>query len=288
VRTAVRLQDPAEKWEIRFTESEGGSYFRTERASHPYTPRREEDIPAGARKALEEVCSIHELGQIFIIPWAVRSIGSLAQKVISPNSVLALGEKAVGLWTEKPQPGVKIAIPLEKVAAIEDVTILLYGRLSFVPFGDSLTIRYNTVARQEMEPGLLALRRRLAGAPQPLPAVDPGREELPFKWKVLLEDPLVRLSRNSPVIHSLASVRVKSRKEAQRRQLIALNPFELVYLSDPMESMEPYGVDSFIIPRRKITGVHVRDIGLEVWSNGANILIPMVPSLCEAAVKWIG
>lgn len=114
MRAAVRPQDPAEKWEIRFTEAEGGPYFRAERASHPYTPRREEDIPAGARKALDEVCSIHELGQIFIIPWAVRSIGSLAQKVISPNSVLALGERAVGLWTEKPPTGCKDHDPAGK------------------------------------------------------------------------------------------------------------------------------------------------------------------------------
>ncbi len=288
MRTAVRPHDAAEKWELRFTEEEGGSYFRTERASHPYTPRREEDIPAGAMGALEAVCGIHELGQIFIIPWAVRSTGSLARKVISPNSVLALGDRAVGLWTEKPQAGVKITIPLEKVSAIEDVTILLYGRLSFVPFGDRLTIRYNTVARCEMEPALLALRERLAGAAQALPARDQGQEELPFKWKVLLEQPLVRLRESAPVISSFVSVRGKSRDEPHRGQLIALNPFELVYLCDPMESTERYGVDSFIIPRARITGVQVMDEGLEVCSNGANVPIPMSRSLRETAVKWFG
>jgi hypothetical protein len=288
MRTAIRPQDSAEKWEIRFTEAEGGSYFRTERASHPYTPRREADIPAGAKDALHEVCGIHDLGQVFIIPWAVRSTGQLAQKVISPNSVLALGDRAVGLWTEKPLPGVKITIPLEKVAAIEDVTILLYGRLSFVPFGDRLTIRYNTVARQEMEPALLALRSRLAGVALPLPDAEQDQEEPPFKWKVLLERPLVRLSEQSPVIYSFAFVRGKSRDEIQRRQLIALNPFELVYLSDPMESTERYGVDSFVIPRSRITEAQVRDNGLEVCSNGARIPISMAPALREAAMKWLG
>ena len=39
------------------------------------------------------------------------------------------------------------AIPLERLSAIEDVTILLYGRLSFISPSERLTIRYNTLAR---------------------------------------------------------------------------------------------------------------------------------------------
>lgn len=286
--TVVRARDPAETWEIRFTEAEGGSYFRAERASHPYTPRRAEDIPAGALESVEEVCGIRDLSQIFIIPQAVRSIGWLSQKVISPNSVLAIGDRAVGLWTEKPQPGVKLLIHLERVAAIEDITILLYGRLSFVPFGDRLTIRYNTVARQEMEPALLALRKRLAGSAQQMPPQEYADGELPFKWKVLLEEPLVRLEKGSPVAFSFARVPGRSRHEAERRQLLALNPFELVYLCDPTESTERYGVDSLIVPRSRITGARMQGNGLEVSSNGANILLSMAPPLREAAVRWIG
>jgi hypothetical protein len=288
MRTPVRLQDSAEKWEIRFTEAAGGSYFRTERASHPYTPRQEGDIPNGAKEALDAVCGIHKLGQVFIIPWAVRSTGTLAQKVISPNSVLALGDRAVGLWTEKPDPGVKIVIPLDKVAAIEDVAILLYGRLSFVPFGDRLTIRYNTVARNEMEPALLELRKRLTGSALPMPFVEQWATELPFKWKILLGEPLVRLEKNSPVVFSFAAVRGRFRGEAERRQLLVLNPFELVYLCDPTESTERYGVDSFVVPRSRITGLRMQENSLEVSSNGAPILLSMASSLREAAVRWVG
>jgi len=288
MRTAVRLPDQAEKWEIRFTEAEGGSYFRSERASHPYTPRQEVDIPSGAKEALDRVCGVRHLEQIFIIPWAVRSTGMLAQKVISPNSVLALGDHAVGLWTEKPEPGVKITIPLEMVAAIEDVTILLYGRLSFVPFGDRLTIRYNTVARREMEPALLAFRKRLAGSAHPLPPVEPDVVAPPFKWTVILRDPLVRLEESLPVVYSFASVQGRSRDKAARRQLLAMNPYELVYVCDPTESTEPYGVDSFVVPRSRITKVEIREDQLEVTSNGADISISMAKPLREAAVKWMG
>lgn len=286
--TAARRQDPAEKWEIHFTEAEGGAYFRNGRPSHPYTPRRAEDTPPGAWEALNEVCGIRELSQVFIIPWAVRSVGWLAQKVISPNSVLALGDRAVGLWTEKPDPGLKIAIPLDKVAAIEDVAILLYGRLSFVPFGDRLTIRYNTVARHGMEPALLELRKRLAGTSQPLPPFEYKLGELPFKWKVLLQEPLVRLEKDSPVIFSSAAVRGRSRREAERRQLLVMNPYELVYLCDPADSTERYGVDSFVVPRSRITVARAQEDDLEVISNGAHILLSMASSLRAIAVQWMG
>jgi len=279
--------DPAEKWEIRFTEAEGGSYFRSERASHPFTPRHVEDIPTGALESLEEVCGLLTLNQVFIVPWAVRSIGWRGQKVISPNSVLALGNRAVVLWTEKPQPSVKLTIPLERVTAIEDVTILLYGRLSFVPFGDCLTIRYNTVARQEMEPALLDLRKRLAGSAQRMPLVQTGTAELPFKWKVLLRDLRVRLEEDSLVISSFAKVPGRSRYEAGRGQLLALNPFELVYLCDPAESTERLGVDSFVVPRSRMTGVRIQGNDLEVSSNGARILLSMAPSLREVAIRWV-
>ncbi len=287
MKESVHSRDPAETWEIQFTEAEGGSYFKSERASHPYTPRHEDDIPSGAREPLEDTCGVQDLSQIFIIPWAVRSVGRLSQKVISPNSVLALGDRAVGLWTEKPQPGVKISIPLEKVAAIEDVAILLYGRLSFVPFGDRLTIRYNTVARREMEPALLRLRKRLAGSARPVPRAEAWTAEPPYKWKVLLQEPLVRLEEDSPVISSFAAVPGRSRHEAQRRQLLVLNPFELVYLCDPMESTERYGVDSFVIPRSRMTEVRIQGNTLEVGSNGAHIFLSMAPPLQEAAVRWV-
>src|SRR5208337_3899022 len=155
--------DPAEKWELHFRESEGGSYYGGNYASHPYTPHQLAEVPAGAMESLREPCGVEDLHQVFIVPWAVRSVDSRGRRVISPNSVLALGARAVGLWTEKPQPGLKVVIRMEELAAIEDVMILLYGRLSFVPFGERLRIRYNTVARDKLEQALLELRQQLSG-----------------------------------------------------------------------------------------------------------------------------
>jgi hypothetical protein len=279
-----RALDPPESWELNFTEKEGGSYFRANRGSYPYSPRRADEIPQGALESLREICGVEGLHQVFIIPWAVRGLG--AQKLISPNSVLAIGARAVGLWTEKPEPGIKISILLDEVAAIEDITILLYGRLSFLPFGDRLTIRYNTVARPELEPSLLELRKRLAGPAQQVPQEAEREAKLPFKWRNVVRSVSVCLQEGAPVAFRFAESVRRSRHDAHHCQLLVLNPHELVYVSDPADSTENYGEDSFVVPRSRMTGVGIRENNLEVSSNGARFLLRMAPPLCQAAIRW--
>jgi hypothetical protein len=285
--TAPRgTRDPAESWELHFTESEGGSYHRGTCDVFPSTPRRAEDVAAGALEALNEVCGIEALRQVFMIPWSARSTGGGDQKVISPGSVLGIGTRAVGLWTEKPEPGVKIAIPLERLSAIEDITILLYSRLSFLSFGERLTIRYNTLARYALEPALLELRERLAGSPQPLPPEEEGCPELPIKWESLIHTALLRFHEDAPVAFRFAVAPKRSRNERERGQLLIVNPHELVYMCDPPEASHNYGEDSFIVPRPRITRVRVRERYLEVASNGARFSLSMAPELRETAARW--
>jgi hypothetical protein len=278
--------DPAEKWELPYTESEGATYFRGPLEVFPHSPRRAEDIPGGAFDSLGEACGLEGLRQVFIVPWAVRSIGWEDRKVISPGSVLAIGTRAVGLWTEKPQPGVKVVILLAKLSAIEDVTILLYGRLAFLSSIDRLTIRYNTLARRALEPVLIELRKRLSGSARPIPRENQRAEDLPVKWKRLLRRDFVRLDERASVAFRFAKAPKSSRDDIERGQLLVLNPHELVYMCDPLESTHHFGEDSFIVPRSRITGIEVRKDGLEAASNGARVLLPMVPELCKAAAGW--
>jgi hypothetical protein len=283
-----RARDPAESWELLFSEKEGGSYFRGTYTSHPYTPRAEEDLARGAWDALQETCGLEGLHQVFIIPWAVRSIGLGNRKVISPNSVLAIGGRAVALWTEKPQPGIKITIPLDTIAAIEDVTILLYGRLSFVPFGQQLTIRYNTVARRALEPALLGLRKKLSGPALRIPQEQEHAVDLPFKWHNLIQSAQVRVDESAPVAFRFHRGPKKSRHEHGRAELLVLNPYELVYLCDPHDALHQYGEDSFIIPRSRMSEVQAGEKAATVTSNGARLSISMAPALSKAAAAWCG
>jgi len=246
-------------------------------------------VPAGALDALTEACGVEGLGQLFIIPEAVRATGVGREHVISPASVLGFCARAVGLWTAQPQPGVKAAIPVLAISAIQDVTILLYGRLSVVSRGIRLTVRYNTLARAGLKPVLLELRERLAGNPLPLPGGE-GQEppELPLKWRRLLGGQLLRLRQDAPLVIAFAVSPPERGEELERGQLLAVNPHELIYFCDPPEASHNYGGDSVVIPRPRITRVRARDSYLEVTSNGARLTLPMAAELRETACRWLG
>ncbi len=287
-RTApVRPRDPPESWELEYSEREGGAYYRGIYDVFPRLPRREEEVPPGALEALGSSCSLDGLHQLLLLPMAVRATGHGGEKVISPSSVLGLGNRAVGLWTEKPKPGVKVLIPLERLSAIEDVTILLYGRLGFLSFDQRLTIRYNTLARRSLRPLLLELRRKLAGPPLPLPPEEPACAELPLKWRRLLRGPQLRFREGAPLAFRFAVTPKSTRDDIDRGQLLVVSPHELLYLCDPPEASHNYGEDSLIVPRPRISRVRVRERYLEVASNGARLSLTMAPELRQAAARWL-
>jgi len=279
--------DPAEKWEVFLTEKDSLSYFEGTYASRPFTPRRFQDLPDGSWEALADPCGIDDLHQVLVIPWAVRPVGLGRREVISPNSVLAVGTRAVGLWTEKPEPGTKVIIPVEQVAALEDVIILLYGKLSFIPFSQRLTIRYNTVCRRGFEPALVELRKRLAGTPRHLAKVDVPASNLSYKWKNILNSAAVQLIQGAGVEYEFASIPRRTRRGSERFQLVALTPYELVILSDPESDYLRYGEDSYIIPRGKLESVKSAEEGLEVLSNGTRLVLPVTRRLQETVLLWM-
>ncbi len=283
---AATVQDPPECWEMECPQSEGTSYYRGIYEVFPRTPRREEDVPEAARDSLREACRVTTLRQLFLIPWAVRSTDAKERVVVSPGSVLALGTTAVGLWTEKPEPGVKVVIPLDRLAAIEDVTLLLYGRLSFVSFDTRLTIRYNTLARSGLRPALLEMRERLCGPPWRLPRGEPPSALLPLKWKRLLRSPVVRFREDTPVAFRFAVEPAVPGDDVDRGQLLVMSPHELVYLCDPREAPHNYGEDSLIMPRARITRVRVRERYVEIASNGARVCLEMASELRQAVEQW--
>ncbi len=282
-----RQPDPAESWELDRSESAADSSSRGIYDVFPRTPRTAEDLPEGALETLNRGCSLGGLEQLFVIPRATRSTGCGDQKVTSPRCVLGMGTRAVGLWTEEPERGMKVLIPLDRIGAIEDVTILLYGRLSFFSFAERLTIRYNTLARSGLRPALLALRERLTGLPLPLPAEENARVELPVKWKRVLSGPVARLREGAPVLYRFAVAPGRTGEDVDRGQLLVVNPHELVYTCDPLEASHNYGEDSYVVPRARVTRVRARERQLEVTANGARLSLSMAPELREAAVRWL-
>ncbi len=282
-----RLQDPAESWEVGRRESAADPSSRGIYDIFPRTPRTADDLPRDALEALNRSCSLEGLEQLFVIPRAIRSTGCGDQKVMSPRCILGVGTQAVGLWTEEPQRGIKVLIPLNRIGAIEDITVLLYGRLSFFSFAERLTIRYNTLARSGLRPALLALRERLAGSPLPLPAEEEAGMELPVKWRRVLHSPVTRLHEGAPVLFRFAVEPGRPGEDVDRGQLLVVNPHELVYTCDPPEASHNYGADSLVVPRAQVTRVKARERRLEVTASGARLSLSMATELREAAVRWL-
>ncbi len=285
-------QDPAEPWEAPYSEREGGFYYRGYYAGHPSVPRRPEDVPAGAFENLHDACSISHAGQLLVIPSCVRLIGLGSRKVITPAQVLGIGTRAVALWTEKPEPGVKVSIPLDELCGIEDIHILLYGKLSFISSSQRLTIRYNTVCRRVLEPLLSSLRKNLAGPGMTLPVKgcpDPseaaGPADIPYKWNFLLHSPFSTLDDSAPRVFQY-SQDAPRRKRKPRGHLMIVTPYELVSLRDPVDSFHSYGVDSLFIPRARIQGVTVRPTGVDVAAGGASFSLSLTPPLLSAVSGW--
>jgi hypothetical protein len=291
-------QDPAEPWETPYTEQEGGFYYRGYYAGHPSVPKKQDELPAGVFEALRDACCAGSLGQLLVIPSCVRLVGQGSRKVITPLEVMGVGSRAVGLWTEKPLPGLKVTIPLEELCAIEDVHILLYGKLSFISSNRKLTIRYNTVCRRVLEPLLFTLRKALAGPALTLPcradangAGTPGGRQaaIPFKWNFLLHYPFSTLDDAAPRVFRFSEEprrRAGKRSRAARGHLMIVTPYELVSLCDPPESFHSYGVDSLFIPRARIREVTLRAKGVEVTAGGASFSLSLAPDLLSAMSGW--
>jgi hypothetical protein len=270
--------DPAEPWETPYTGQDGGEYFRAMRTPHPFVPASREDAPPGAFDALAAPCGVEDIRQLFVIPSCVRFTGRGADKVVSPMQVVALGARAVGLWTAEPTPEVRAIIGIDSLAYIEDIHILLYGKLTFFSRQGRISIRYNTVARRVLEPALLALRLRMAGASGPVPICEQA-EALPFKWRLIAGSPFHRLGDDEPAVWRFSP--------RARAQLLMMTPRELLSLADPADSVHRFGVDGHYVPRAGIEEARFDDCGLRLRVKGATLELALDERLRDAARLWL-
>ena len=289
VREIVRPNplDPPEPWERPYTRPAGEFFYEYRYAGHPFVPRAPEDVPPGALAELRDVCGIDSHAEVFVIPASVRFTSSGGRKVITPTQVLAIGPRAVALWAEWPRAGIAVSIGLGDLAYLEDVVILLYGRLSFFSARARLTIRYNTVARRWLEPSLLALRKRISCARGDLPRAGAQPPVLPYKWDVILHSPFLDLGDGTPPVHRYYATAPRNRRLPSKGQLLVLSAAELIYVRDSQDPMMFYGTDRFLFPRSRMESVRAERRVLELTCNGADVSLAMPQPLMETAVGWL-
>ena len=282
-----RPLDPPEPWEAPFSLKDGGFFYEYRYAGHPFPPRSCSDLPEGAFAALGEACGLSSPGAFFVIPASVRFIGHRGRKVITPLQVLGIGPRGVGLWVEASKPCLAVAIGVDDLSAMEDVEILLYGRLSFLSASARLTIRYNTVARRLLEPALVRLRKSLSPSEQQVPRGDMSAADLPYKWGVILESPFLTIAESRQRAYRYQCRPSGRRRLAGKGQLLLLTGLELVFVRDSEDPMNLYGIDRFIFPRSRIESVGAGERVLDIVCGGTAVSLPMEQELVKAALGWL-
>ena len=175
---------------------------------------------------------------------------------------------------------VRETIPLGDLAFVEDVRILLSGRLTFVARDRALRVRYSTVARYDMRPALDDVRATLAGEPLALPA--PAVPPLPVKWQILAQTPSIRLNdRDATVLYD----EPRTGRRRTRPTLVALTPYELVVAREPTQglSVDRYGVDSVHVARHRIELISPVGASLVIRARDADLHIDVGERLVAEA-----
>jgi hypothetical protein len=207
----------------------------------------------------------------------------------------------------------RLVDPTSRLIAVDDRTILLYGRLRLMAADRQLVVRYNTVSRRDLQENLSELRRRMATKPQPIVSgflwLDArnegmGQPALPHKWRVVLEHQMVRPNLDEPAIIAVGDVtEIRGGRNRPPAGVAVLGSRELVIVNEPSEFLEAarYGVDLLAVPRERLDSLSWDGRSLTVRvaqdqadvEGAASITLPLDRHLVEAmrrafgsAIRW--
>jgi hypothetical protein len=298
--------DPIEPWEIPIPKRDR---YKIDRwlPGRPFRPTRLADIPAPALAAVEGVCGPVQLSRVFVVPRTTRLVDS-SRCVITPTKVLGFGEEVVAVWIDDGPEGRVMSMPTEQLDAVDDRTILLYGRLRLIASDAQLVVHYNTVARDDLRDDLCRLRSQMATRELPVSPgflwLDPSnprpdRAGLPHKWLVVLDSAAVRPNPAEPVVVAVGNLtEIRRGKTRPPSGVAVLGPRELVIASEPSDyrGRDRYGVDLLAVPRERLDSVSwdgrsltVRFVQRHSDAQGACSLISHLDlNLVEAMARVFG
>lgn len=289
-----------------------------QRVVHPLRPRSWDEVPIAARPALADVSPGLAADRLFVVPPGLMPRRAFWQpRRRTPAMVLAFAEDAVVLWSEDEGGATLETLPIGDVLAVDDRTVLLYGRLRVIGRRGSIVVQYNAAARDDLRDNVLWLRRRIAG--EQMPAADafvwrssrgasPSPVGLPYKWSYMLaHSPNLRLDPGEPAavaagdVFEIGDVPRRGRTKAAPSGLALLGSRELVIAAEPAEHLEidRYGVDLIAVPRRFVRHLSWEDGVLRIELCGGDgapadsIVRPLDRHLADAmrigfgdAVAW--
>jgi hypothetical protein len=303
-RTTRSPADPAEPWEIPVAKKDR-SRVESQLPGRPFKPTRADEVPSRSLSGLESPCGRVPLERLFVLPAATRLVNPTSC-VVTPGMVLAFGDRALGLWIDDGPAGRTLSVPIDRLLAVEDRLILLYGRLRFVAGDRQIVVRYNTVAREYIGDNVESLRRRVARTAFP---VEPAfvwkaphgagtrPADLPFKWRIVLDKPAVRPDEGPAAIAvgDVSPLRPAPGRPASG--VAVLGPRELVIANEPTEYTDRarYGVDVLSVPRTRLDALRWDGCRVEVHLDGrpedagaAPVSLALDPNLVDAMRSAFG
>lgn len=287
------LVDPAEPWELPGTAEDLATYSSMRRAAYAFLPADlgSPELPAGAVHALDLSVGPLSPGSVILLPRTPRSTGP-KDWVVTPACVLGLGADALAMWVGDPVGGILVRMPYADIAAIVDLTVLLFGRLEIVGPGGSIVLRYNTVGRTEIRAALLAIRRSwVTPGSLPVREAGPRPEALPHKWMAMLRSADMLPSGPEPRVTAAGAM---SGQRASRRNGVAtLTSGELLVVTEPDTDggVGAWGTDLVAMPRAAVSslaGANDRlEVGVSAGLHRLTLRIPAHPSLVMATTTAI-
>ncbi len=289
------LSDPEERWETPGVEADLRTYASLRRAAYPLLPAKfEGNLPDRAVADLEEAVGTLRPGDVVMVPRTPRPIPG-GDWAVTPTSVLGIGADAVALWVDEPAACVVTSIPFRDVAAVLDLTVLLYGRLEIVGPQRSIVLRYNTVGRDEMRAMTLAVRRGFAAIAGTQVAGGPAPEDLPHKWMAVLKSREAQPRGREPRL--VIAGNTQEREETVRNGVATLTTSELLIAVEPEVpgGVGMYGVDLVAVPRTRLASAEPgdRELIVDVAMAGGTVRLrvpahPALASALAAAVRGAG
>ena len=265
------LSEPAETWEPPATKRDLDACSTLGRAAYALIPRSLDavELPDGAVAELAASVGSLQPGRVILLPRTPRATGKKTW-AITPSCVLGIGQDAVALWADRADERIVARIRYDEIAAVADLTVLLFGRLEIVGPETSIVMRYNMVGRPEIRAALRTVRERfspgaaLAGAPG-----GPQPDELPHKWMGLLRSG--DLCNVDGAARITAAGLLTSARPAARTGVAVASAREVIVATEPdTPGVGGYGVDLVTMPTACIRDLAATATGLRASiSRGA-------------------
>ncbi len=285
------IVDAAEGWEQPVARAAVSRQDPTAHIGRFVLPASDADLPPGVQRTLRFTCGSLPLDRTLMIPSSARPIDrSCLRYVASRVQVLGFGERGTGLWVEARGKDPVAIVPTDRIAVIEDVSVLCYRRLSIRAADARLSVRYVPDAHASLGGPIAWLRHRIRGDARgdlPWQGLRPvGSARVPETWRGVAEAVADESGRSGAAM--LFGLAPSAGDGFPRGALVALTPGELIVLAEPDDPpVAAAWPQLLVMPRRLLQSAHPDDDRLVLRAGGVDRSIRLGNRFSAAAAELI-